>query len=123
MNERWCKKNAVIVRETHSTGDVESLTLSFRTDYLPRDFGQIFVTLVYLHPNAKEGCVKTVRNTVDNISKIAPSAPHFILGDFDQFSLHKELPNLEQYVTCTTRHDKILDKCYGNVKGAYKDRL
>ena len=120
VNERWCKKNAVIVRETHNTGDVESLTLSFRPDYLPRDFGQIFATLVYLHPNAKEDCVKTVRNTVDNISKIAPSAPHFILGDFNQFNLHKELPNLEQYVTCTTRHDKILDKCYGNVKGAYR---
>ena len=25
-----------------------------------------------------------------------------------------------RYVTCTTRHDKILDKCYGNVKGAYR---
>ena len=110
----------MIVRETHNTGDVESLTLSFRPDYLPRDFGQIFVTLVYLHPSAEEDCVKTVRNTVDNISKIAPSAPHFILGDFNQFNLHKELPNLEQYVTCTTRHDKVLDKCYGNMKGAYR---
>ena len=110
----------MIVRETQNTGDVESLTLPFRPDYLPRDFGQIFVTLVYLHPNAKEDCVKTARNTADNISKIAPSAPHFILGDFNQFNLHKELPNLEQYVTCTTRHDKIRDKCYGNVKGAYR---
>ena len=56
MNERWCKKNAAIVREIHSTGDVESLTLSFRPDYLPRDFGQIFVTLVYLYLSAKEDC-------------------------------------------------------------------
>ena len=120
VNDRWCRKKAVIVRETVSVPDVDSLTLSFRPDYLPREFGQIFLTVVYLHPNAKVDSMKIVRDSVDKITAIAPLAPHFICGDFNRLDLRKEAPNLQQYVTCATRKNNILDKFYGNIKDAFR---
>ena len=121
VNERWCKKNAVIVRASVSTASLELLTLSFRPNYLPRDFGQIFVTIVYCQPKALEkDCLKTVRETVDKMNQISPAAPHIICGDFNQNDLKKQLPNLYQYVSCATRKNAVLDKCYGNIKSAYR---
>ncbi len=39
--------------------------------------------------------------------------------DFNHCKLEFLLPGFEQYVKCPTRDNKILDKCYGNVKRAY----
>ena len=120
VNERWCRKNAVMVRESVCTEYFELLTLSFRPDYLPREFGQIFVTVVYIPPWAHQKSMKHVRKIFDKIQGISPSAPHFILGDFNQFDLKSEVPTLKQYVTNTTRKDKLIDKCYGNIPDAYR---
>lgn len=43
----------------------------------------------------------------------------FILGDFNHCCLNKTLPGFDQYVKCNTRNERLLDKCYGNVKQAY----
>ena len=43
-----------------------------------------------------------------------------LTGDFNTCKLESHLPDFEQYVTCYTREDKTLDKCFGNIKGAYK---
>ena len=121
VSERWCRKKAVIVRESVSTANVDILTLSFRPDYLPRDFGQIFVTVVYCQPKALEkDCLKSLRDIVDKMNKVSPLAPHIICGDFNQNDLKKQLPNFYQYVSCTTRKNAVLDKCYGNIKSAYR---
>lgn len=71
INDRWCK--SVLVRERLCTKDVELLSLSMRPMYLPREFPQIFVTVVYVHPKAnKKKCLRshlTVRaQTTINIS-------------------------------------------------------
>ena len=57
---------------------------------------------------------------VHHLQSISPDAPHFILGDFNTCSLKKHLGHFYQYVSCPTRHGKILDLCYGTVKDAYK---
>jgi len=45
INERWCKN--FIVRASVCTKDIELLSVSMRPPYLPREFPQIFVTVVY----------------------------------------------------------------------------
>lgn len=42
------------------------------------------------------------------------------MGDFNNVSLKKTLPNFFQYASCPTRQGKTLDLCYGTVKDAYK---
>lgn len=50
VNERWCKDYKL--RDSYCSEDVELLSVSFRPFYLPREHGQIFTTLVYIHPHA-----------------------------------------------------------------------
>ena len=50
VNRRWCR--TVVVRDTLCTPDIELLSVSLRPFYLPREFPQLFFTLVYNHPRA-----------------------------------------------------------------------
>jgi len=61
-----------------------------------------------------------IKRTLDKLEVISPDSPKFIMRDFNHCSLDKLLKNFEQYVTCTTRLGKTLDKCYGSVPQAYK---
>lgn len=99
------------------------LTLNFspfslRLFYLPREFTQIFVTLIFTQKLiltlllelslAQSNGYKLYRQT------------NFIMGDFNNCKPGKYLGNFFQYVTCATRRTKCLDLCYGSIKGAYK---
>ena len=119
INQRYC--TSVTVRERICTPDVELLSVSLRPFYLPREFPQLFITVVYIHPRAHApSACKTVYDVVQKLQSISPEAPAFILGDFNHVSLKKSVPYFHQYVTCPTRRDKTLDLCYGSVKEAYK---
>lgn len=50
VNNWYCR--AVTVREKICTSDVELISVSLRPFYLPREFPQIFITTVYIHPKA-----------------------------------------------------------------------
>lgn len=89
--------------------------------YLPREFGQVLMTAVYVPTTADTPtAVQTICQCVNTLEDMSPDAPKIILSDFNSCSLHIVLPNYEQYVTCSTRGDNTLDLCYGNIKGAYK---
>lgn len=119
VNKRYC--SSVTVRERLCTPDVELLSVSLRPFYLPREFPQIFITTVYIHPKANHGSASSILfDVVQKLQNISPEAPNFILGDFNHVVLKKSLTNFFQYVTCPTRQNKTLDLCYGTVKGAYK---
>lgn len=118
VNKRWCK--SVIVREKFCTADVELLSVSLQPHYLPREFPQLFVTLVYIHPRVNESNAYELHQVTQRLQTISPDAPNIILGDMNHCTLTKTLRDFHQYVTCPTRHNKILDLCYGTVKGAYK---
>ncbi len=49
-NKQYC--SSLTVREHICTPDVKLLSVSLRPFYLPREFKQIFVTTVYIHPKA-----------------------------------------------------------------------
>ena len=97
------------------------LSLSLRPYYLPREFGQVFVTVVYIHPCANiRLTANRIYNTVAKLENIAPDAPKFVLWDCNGCSIKSVLPNYHQYVKCPTRREKTLDLCFGNIKDAYK---
>ena len=108
INQGYC--TSVTVRERICTPDVELLSVSLRPFYLPSEFPQLFITVVYIHPRAHApSACKTVYEVVQKLQSISPESPAFILGDFNDVSLKKLVPNFHQYVTCPTRRDKTLD--------------
>lgn len=121
VNERWCRKSNVTVREKMCTPDCELLALSMRPTYLPREFGQLFFVVVYVHPQANNmRTAAVIAECVDKLRVVSHDAPVFVLGDGNNCNLQTIMPDFQQYVTCHTRSNKILDKCYGNIKDAYR---
>ncbi|KAK7498655.1 hypothetical protein BaRGS_00010032 [Batillaria attramentaria] len=103
------------------TPDLELVSVSVRPVYLPREFGQVFVTCVYVHPKANDArAATTIADCVHRLQAVSPTAPNILVGDLNHCDLKRVLPDFEQFVTCTTRIDKTLDKCYCNIKGAYR---
>lgn len=108
INVRWCK--TTVVRKKICTKDIELLSVSMRPSYLPREFPQIFLTVVYIHPRADiNNAADIIFNVTQELDKISPDAPKFIMGDFNNCTLKKILTTYSQYVTCPTRKDKIID--------------
>ena len=108
INQRWCK--SVIVREKLCTADLELLSVSLRPPYLPREFPQIFMTVVYIHPRANEkNACDLIHQVTQKLQAISPDAPHIILGDMNHCTLKTTLRDFHQYVTCPTRHNKTID--------------
>ena len=121
VNNRWCTNTTV--KENLCSPDIELLSISLRPFYLPREFNQIFITVVYIHPRANlKTAVNTLSDVIHRLSSLAPDAPSFILGDFNKCRLNKALPTFRQYVTCNTCGDNTLDLCYGNIKSAFQSR-
>lgn len=118
INQDWCR--SVTVRESVCTKDLELLSVSLRPKYMPREFPQLFVTVVYIHPRANEANVVETIGNVLRLQAITPDAPNLILGDFNKCSMKQCLLNFYQYVSCPTRQNTTLDLCYGSIKDAYK---
>lgn len=111
---------AVVVRETICK-DIE-LSVSLRPFYLPREFPQLFFTVVFIHPRANSTSERRViADVTHRLDSLSPDAPKFILGDFNNCDLTKTLKTYNQYVTCpTTQNNTKLDLCYGTIPAAYK---
>ena len=119
VNERWCKDYSIKMRIC--TKDIELLTVSFRPFYLPREFGQIFITLVYIPPdaNTNKAC-DIIFETTQQLERLSTDAPKLVLGDFNSCTLRDTLPRYYQFVDCATRNKNTIDLCYGNIQHAYK---
>ena len=73
VNKKCC--STVTVRE-RCTSDIELISVSLRPFYLPREFPQIFLTAVYIHP--KEGAASassTIFDVVQKLLSISPMRP------------------------------------------------
>ena len=92
------------------------MSISFRHFYLPREFPQVHVLLVYIPPDADK----------DNASRIiqkktqSPDSSTIILGDFNQCQLETSMPHYHQSIEFATRGDNIIDRCYCSIPSAYK---
>lgn len=120
VNKCYC----CAVRGCICTPDIELLSVSLCPFYLHREFPQLFITIVYIHPNAHPASTcSIISEVVQKLQAPSPDAPKFIMGDFNHVSLKSTLGNLYPYVSCPTRQDKILDLCYVLVENAYKSLL
>lgn len=118
VDNRWATQYCV--REQVCTPDYELLTVTFRPFYLPREFGQITIILVYVPgPNDAAAGEKITESYNDALARSADQ-PVLVLGDFNLCNLSTHLPTVHQYVDCTTRLNRTLDRCYGNIPEAYK---
>ena len=119
VKDSWCSQ--ITIRETECDPDIELLCLSLRPFYLPREFGNVIICAAYVPPSGNAATAASrLADCVHNQLQRTPGAPVFILGDFNHCRLEQSLPGFHQYVKCGTRHSKVLDKCYGNIKEAYK---
>ncbi len=74
----------MLVREKLCTKDIELLAVSLHPFYIPREFPQIFATVVYIHPKANENtALELIYSTVQKLQAVSPDTPNLILGDFN----------------------------------------
>ncbi|CDQ57272.1 unnamed protein product [Oncorhynchus mykiss] len=118
VRDQWCK--SILVRETLCTPNIELLSVSLQPYYLPSEFPQLFVTVVYIQ--LKANIIKAseiIYNLSQKLESHSPKAPKFIFGDFNNCTLHKVLRTYHQYVKCHTRKNRTLDLCYGTIPKAF----
>ena len=121
VNNAWATNYTV--RETISTKDLELLCVSFRPHYLPREFSQLTVILVYVPGPNNSVAAEHIADCYNRSLTRSSDQPVILLGDFNTCDIFKQLPHLHQYVTHPTRRQNTLDKCYVNIPEAYVDRI
>lgn len=122
IKDSWCSNYTT--KDMVRTPDLELICLSLRPFYLPRDYGNIFICAVYIPPSGNAfKAASRVADCVHQQLKNEPDAPIFVLGDFNHCNMDYALPGFQQYVNNSTRKNKILDKCYGNIKDAYAAKI
>lgn len=84
----------------------------------PKDSEPIVFILVYVPGHAFSYAATEIAEEYKQRS--SNGDPVFLLGDFNLCKVSSILTNLQQYVTCPTRKNNILDLCYGNVLEAYR---
>lgn len=88
LDQRWC--NNITVRESLCTADIELLSVSVRPFYLPREFPQLFLTVVYIHPKANaQNAAQTIEKVIQKLQSLSPDAPCLLMEDFNNCKLHK----------------------------------
>ena len=113
FSDSWATQYCV--RERVCTRDFELLTESFRPFYLPREFGQITVILVYVRgPDFKTAAESRTESFNEAVSRSVDQPA------FNSCDLSLYLPTLQQHITCPTRLNRTIDLCYGNIESAYR---
>lgn len=119
VNKRWCTN--FTVKHSICNKDVELLCVSFRPFYLPREFNQVHLFLVYVAPDADGNqATQHIQDIVGEMEALSPDSPKIILGDFNHCRLENSLPNYCQAIDKPTRGENILDRCYCSIQNAYK---
>lgn len=98
------------------TPDYELMALSIIPHGHPEGAPPLIFILVYVPgPNFGRATTEIANVYFDAVEKSGVGHV-FLLDDFNQC----DIPCLFQYVTCPTRKDEILDKCFGDEPGAYR---
>jgi len=87
VNNRWCNPGHITVKERVCSPDIELLAVSLRPYYLPREFTQAIVIVVYIPPTANTSRATDVINSVTaRLQTRHPNAFISISGDFNHYS-------------------------------------
>lgn len=86
------------------------ITYCFDQTFLPREFPQLFFSVVYIHPRANvDIAVEVISQAIHRYQSCSPDPSDFLMGDFNKCTLDASL-KVQQYTDCPN-HDKILDLC------------
>ena len=121
INDKWC--NNITVKFQVCSPDAEILSVSLRPYYLPREFTNIYVTAIYIPPDAnRTAATEAVTELVSKLSNEKPDALHILFGDANRCveNLKQNLHGFEQIADCTTRMDTLLDPFFCNISQSYK---
>jgi len=64
VNNTWCNPGHIIVKERMCSADIELLAVSLRPYYLPREFSQTIMMVVYIPPAANASRAADIINSV-----------------------------------------------------------
>ena len=107
------------MRKHLNTNDVDLLSLPLRPGYLPREFGQVLVTVVYIPPwPAKHEPHSRWRTLCENCNccqRTPPTSSSETLTIPTSDLVYRLLKN-----TSPARHEKTIDLCYRNIPGAFR---
>ena len=103
VSEKFCDRANVTVKQRICTPELELISVSLRPRHLPREFGRIFITIVYAH------VYDSTAAAVHDLQLTSADAPCFVAGDFNHCDLRKALSSFRQYVTCPTREKNTTD--------------
>jgi len=88
VNNRWCNIGHIMVKERVCSPDIELQAVSLRPYYLPREFTQAIIIVVYIPPAANTLQAADVINSVTTcLQTLHPSAFISISGDFNHITL------------------------------------
>lgn len=100
--------------------------LYYQQDH-PKDIPPLIFILAYIPGPDFKYAKDKISEYYKKVQMWSNGGPIFLLGDFNRsefshlkVSLRKNARSVEQYVTCLTRKDKFLDKCYGNISKLLK---
>ncbi len=109
VNNSWCLDVSIMFK--YCSPDIELPMLKCRPFYLPREFSAIFITAIYIQPQADtQTALSVIHQTTD------PDAVFIIAGDVNQCKLCSVLPEFHQHVNIPTREQNTEDHIY-KVKG------
>ena len=114
INDNWARSVKVI--SNHIEPNLEMLSICVRPYWSPREISCIVLLLVHaiVFDSSQSAVVKATVNKIheqiDTLERSYPNCTLYALGDFN--SAYIKLPRFKQQVTCTTRENKTLDKCY-----------
>ena len=80
VSEKFCDRANVTVKQRTCTPELELISVSLRPRYLPREFGRIFVTVVYaaVHDSTSASRAgKAIAAAVRDLQLISADAPMF----------------------------------------------
>ena len=118
INSKWCKNFSIF--EQKCSHDIEYLTIILRPFYLPREFSNIVVTLVYIPPSGNANNAEVALSDVIMKSENKyPDAINIITGDFNHCEFSMCIPHYQQCINFNTRSEKLLDLFYCNIKNSY----
>ena len=98
INNSWC--NNITNTSTICNDNTEAPTVNLRPFYLPREFTNIYITVLYIPPSADKALAKEyVNNLCNDLASEKPDSLQIFVGDTNRFQL--KLPN----ATFTPRYE------------------
>jgi hypothetical protein len=122
VHKDWCA-GVKIINRYHSPF-LETMAVSLRPYWTPRDVSTITLLIIYATvfettpATVARATTDTIHKQIDELETAYPDSTTIALGDLNHINI--KLPNYVQQISCSTRGNNTLDKCYLKIKDAFK---